>query len=121
MNTSGYIYFVIKKNTTNKLIIDANTLYRIKKYGGSSVVYIIHCPNCLSNLFEYQKDGNGPLLRCYKDRIIFTYDDLIISVSGTLMCKKCDTSISSPMSTYIKKCEIYSHNESRDAFEFELI
>ena len=45
-------------------IIDAFTEKR-----GEPKMFALYCANCNSYLFTYQKDGPGPLLRCYLDRI----------------------------------------------------
>ena len=39
------------------------------KRRGAPVLFAILCAECGSYLMTYQKDGPGPLLRCYLDRI----------------------------------------------------
>lgn len=39
------------------------------KRRGAPVMLIINCALCQTYLMHYQKDGPGPLLRCYLDRI----------------------------------------------------
>jgi len=38
--------------------------------GGWSRFLTISCKTCRTFLFHYQKDGSGPLKRCYIDRIL---------------------------------------------------
>lgn len=38
--------------------------------GGWSRILTISCKVCETFLFHYQKDGSGPLKRCYFDRIL---------------------------------------------------
>lgn len=38
--------------------------------GGKVKIDIISCSKCKSELFIYQKDGSGPIHRCYINRII---------------------------------------------------
>ncbi len=47
-----------------QFVIDAYTERR-----GEPAMLKIHCTNCESHLITYQKDGPGPFLRCYFDRI----------------------------------------------------
>lgn len=49
----------------NNFIIDS---YK-KNRGGWSRILLVSCTNCNFKLFYYQKDGQGPLKRCYLDRI----------------------------------------------------
>jgi len=44
-------------------------VYRTNR-GGWSRFYAIFCIGCGRLLFYYQKDGPGPLKRCYIDRIV---------------------------------------------------
>lgn len=39
------------------------------KKRGRPACLIISCSNCKNYIMHYQKDGPGPLLRCYLDRI----------------------------------------------------
>ena len=55
---------MIKKNTEFKLKNDSYTKRR-----GTPTMLIIACSGCNTYLMHYQKDGPGPLLRCYLDRI----------------------------------------------------
>lgn len=49
-----------------EFIIDSYTLSR-----GEPAMLEIHCMHCNALVMNYQKDGPGPLLRCYLDRIHF--------------------------------------------------
>lgn len=46
-----------------------NDKYRLDR-GGWSRILAINCKSCNMFLYYYQKDGKGPLKRCYLDRII---------------------------------------------------
>lgn len=48
-------------------------LYRIK----------IFCSECNAQLYDYNKDKQGHLIKCYKDMIVRDYTD------GDLKCPKC--------------------------------
>lgn len=41
-----------------------------KVRGGSDKFYIISCVKCQNEIFIYQKDGPGHLLRMYLDRFV---------------------------------------------------
>ena len=92
------------------------TQYRLKKYGGNVQTYTIKCNTCHADMFDYQKDGLGPLLRCYKDRIINSYNNFNKDLE-LLTCQCCQSKISFPVTKYEKNCLIYNHSESRDAFD----
>lgn len=51
--------------TTITLVNDS---YRTAR-GGESALLLVLCRQCAQHLFLYQKDGPGPLLRCYVNRI----------------------------------------------------
>jgi|JI9StandDraft_1071089.scaffolds.fasta_scaffold09790_3 hypothetical protein len=53
-----------KKHVEYSFVIDAFTLRR-----GAPALLEISCSSCGHYLVTYQKDGPGPLLRCYWDRI----------------------------------------------------
>ena len=42
----------------------------LKARGGKYKLYDMHCTECKTKLFIYQKDGPGVLKRCYLDRIL---------------------------------------------------
>lgn len=73
------------------------------KGGESSKVLDIVCRRCNNIVLVYQKDGQGPLLRCYLDRIIYpeTYKKLrrFRSVRGVprLSCNDCDAIMGKPV------------------------
>lgn len=77
--------------------------------------YQIDCSKCLKQLFIYQKDGNGPLLRCYTDRIRETFNYFDLTSNLEIKCKNCSTVISNPMNKYIKTTE--THHGERDAYD----
>ena len=43
------------------MIIDYCTEYRINRYGGKSLFYLIECTECGNPVYLYQKDGAGPI------------------------------------------------------------
>lgn len=69
--------------------IDQFTLKR----GGPAWLYI-SCSKCKSYVMDYQKDGPGPLLRCYLDRIHAPKSLFKLHEKSTLppylMCKGCN-------------------------------
>ena len=98
-------------------IIDACTLYRLNKYGHAIYFYRISCSNtaCGEQLYLYQKDGPGPLLRCYADRISEKTAAFGITLFSAITCRMCDQLISYPMRRYIKHTDEY--HEERDSYE----
>lgn len=72
--------------------------------GGYSTLLEIKCAQCLTTLFFYQKDGPGPLKRCYLDRILYvspTYGTKTQAQthwrSANLFCTHCQECLGSPM------------------------
>lgn len=59
--------------------------YQIDR-GGYSTFLLIHCAHCARAQFLYQKDGDGPLLRCYLNRIRLPFHNAI----EQLRCHGCD-------------------------------
>lgn len=109
-------YSAFEKLEIKVLIDDASTKYRILKYGGSALVYQINCHHCRIKMFTYQKDGDGPLLRCYADRILCK-NALVYTAEEELQCSNCFTIISKPKNVYSKNDVHYKHSEERYAFE----
>lgn len=95
-------------------INDNCTSYRLKKYSGNIIFYQINCINCSAKLFNYQKDGNEPLLRCYDDRIQKRFPTFSLTNKLEIQCILCQTIISQPMSLYIKRTD--DHYEERNAY-----
>lgn len=60
--------------------------YRLAR-GNQSRMLLISCEKCGSFLFHYQKDGPGPLKRCYIDRV-FEKNNYIIA-NGLAICEAC--------------------------------
>ncbi len=93
------------------LILPDGSEYKVRKdgyrrsRGNTSTLYEIDCSGCDHVLFVYQKDGPGPIKRCYLDRIAWASDeDLVVSpqqaVDGQfpgLFCDQCDQPIGTPM------------------------
>lgn len=69
----------------------------------------LFCNKCKTHIMSYQKDGPGPLYRCYLDRIIYpksiTQHESIETMPN-LICYLCDNFIGIP-GVYVK------HNETR--------
>lgn len=79
-------------------------MYKLKndKYrrarGGKAFVISVSCAACTSHILDYQKDGDGPLKRCYLNRILapanleaLQYDENIkrIQDMAPLICQGC--------------------------------
>lgn len=71
---------------------------------GAPAMLCIFCVTCNTFLMCYQKDGPGPLLRCYLDRIHFPEDlnkrqceKFCKSTAPKLECKSCHTVIGVPI------------------------
>jgi len=58
-----------------------------KNRGGWSRFLTISCKICGTFLFHYQKDGSGPLKRCYLDRILNTQPKF--NNRGFIFCPHC--------------------------------
>lgn len=83
--------------------------YKIKKdryrqeRGNTSQMLEISCSSCEEELFIYQKDGVGSLMRCYVDRIVWSpkiLDSKNITDSkemAPLKCPSCENKIATPM------------------------
>ena len=79
-----------------------------QKKRGTPAMLKICCANCKQYLITYQKDGPGPLLRCYLDRIHHPkIDEESKEPSANLECSSCKAVIGVPM--------IYE-KENRSAF-----
>lgn len=92
-----------------KAIVD--TLPKIKfkkdtymKKRGAPALLVLTCANCHEYLMSYQKDGPGPLLRCYLDRIHHPealknrqFEVFNKSTALHLKCSSCETVIGSPI------------------------
>ncbi len=82
--------------------------------GGGSKALDVFCNKCNNVVIIYQKDGPGPLLRCYADRIIYPKHYLSEGISYVkempkLVCNDCNAVIGIP--TRYKE-----HGEDRLAF-----
>lgn len=74
------------------------------KKRGSPVMIIMTCAQCSAYIMSYQKDGPGPLKRCYLDRIHHPEDlakrqhePFNKSSSPKLICSSCGETIGTPM------------------------
>lgn len=91
---------------------------------GAPAMLEISCINCHSWIMDYQKDGPGPLLRCYLDRIhnpialrdkTFTEEGL--SFVEALSCRECQIIVGIPM-IYKKEANLLRNrvHEHRPAY-----
>jgi hypothetical protein len=67
-----------------------------RERGSKARILDIFCAECNTKLFEYQKDGEGRLLRCYRNRILVVLN-VYIDVHENLACPKCKTAIGIPI------------------------
>jgi hypothetical protein len=74
------------------------------KRRGTPIMLIVSCSQCNGYLMHYQKDGPGPLLRCYLDRIHFPdelrnrqYTEFNKKHTPKLICSSCNIVIGSPI------------------------
>jgi len=47
----------------------------------------IRCSHCQHRIFHYQKDGAGPLMRCYLDRVIESH--ITFPQNSVFLCPSC--------------------------------
>lgn len=75
-----------------------------KARGGDAVLYSIACNKCRHEVLLYQKDGPGPLLRMYADKIraprnlvkeIKQYKT--VATMSDLVCPACDRVLAAPI------------------------
>ncbi len=71
---------------------------------GTPTMLLIFCSTCNHYIMSYQKDGPGPLLRCYLDRIHHPetlqkrqYDTFNKNESPKLECSNCNKAIGIPI------------------------
>jgi hypothetical protein len=76
--------------------------YRAERGGAASLV-LVSCNRCRCELFLYQKDGPGPLLRCYLNRIGAAAHTVIVAVDAgsieeiaDLTCPGCAATVGTP-------------------------
>lgn len=92
-----------------KKIYDTLPKFKLKKDSymksrGTPALLLMECANCSGFVMSYQKDGPGPLLRCYLDRILHPeelekrqYDKFEKQSALPLKCPACETVIGSPI------------------------
>jgi DNA-directed RNA polymerase subunit M/transcription elongation factor TFIIS len=85
-----------------------------KRRGGTSKALDIFCKKCSNLVLIYQKDGPGPLLRCYVDRILYPKNSIpknikYVKQMPKLTCDDCGALIGTPM-------RYRRHGENRLAF-----
>ncbi len=94
----------------NHFITDRYTAAR-----GMPQMLDLYCRLCGAWVMEYQKDGPGPLLRCYVDRIRNSASQLnftvkALSTTPLWSCKHCNFSLAQP-------CIYQKHGEIRPAYQ----
>lgn len=74
------------------------------KRRGTPTMLIVNCASCSNYIMHYQKDGPGPLLRCYLDRIhrpeklsARQYNEFNKKTSPKLQCEACEKVVGSPI------------------------
>lgn len=82
---------------------------------GKPKMLLLACSQCQCYLMAYQKDGPGPLIRCYLDRIVHPlslqqrqYESFNEHTAPSLQCHQCKVVIGSPM-IYEKECRPAYH------------
>lgn len=85
----------------SKIKIKNNSYTRSR---GEPAMLLMLCSNCLHYIMSYQKDGPGPLIRCYLDRIHHPihlekrqYNAFEKKTFPKLECPNCQTVIGSPI------------------------
>lgn len=71
---------------------------------GAPAMLVLSCLGCSEPIICYQKDGPGPLLRCYLDRIHYpeaiktrSHQPFNKNEAEPLVCNKCNTAIGVPI------------------------
>lgn len=82
---------------------------------GKPKMLLLACSQCQCYLMAYQKDGPGPLIRCYLDRIVHPsfleqrqHEPFNAHTSPSLQCRQCKVVIGSP-TIYEKECRPAYH------------
>lgn len=90
--------------TKEKLPLFKMKIDSFAKRRGASKMLIITCAHCNHYVISYQKDGPGPLLRCYLDRIHHPehlknrqYETFDKKSSAKLKCESCTAVIGIPI------------------------
>ena len=97
------------KNQNLPIYYFKKDIYR-KHRGGKAKLLDVHCANCNKLILIYQKDGPGPLKRCYVDRVFYSKTT---KRDGKLICSNCGAIIGTPM-VYKK------HGENRRAYKMKV-
>lgn len=92
------------------------------KSRGTPMMFVMNCIKCKEYIMSYQKDGQGPLKRCYLDRIHHPHllsnrqYDWEVNKQEILKCKSCNALIGIPY-IYIKEIRPAYHLQP---YSFEL-
>ena len=115
----------------NKIVLPNGADYRIKKdkfqkSRGRPKILHIKCSKCHSLVLIYQKDGPGPLLRCYLDRIAWPTSFSLLNTPSVsikdlqpIKCTECASLLGSPF-IYLKENRL-AYNMKQGTFEKEII
>ena len=102
----AYSYYYQDRKIVMKQLFEFNVDCYQEKRGGYSTLLEIHCKNCSSFMFFYQKDGEGDLFRCYLNRILgpdiyaaLQQDERIKEIADMpmLVCHNCKALVGEPM------------------------
>jgi len=61
----------------------SNKTSKGKKRKAMSHIIKVYCAQCRTLLYKYQKEGQGHLIKCYKERIVKDF------TKGDLSCPRC--------------------------------
>lgn len=95
-----------KKTDKNHILMPDGSIYKIQrdrfqkdrlKLGGETIMLSISCASCEEPLLVYQKDGLGPLKRCYVDRIAWQTGGEKDLTHDPLKCPTCKETVGTPM------------------------
>jgi len=75
----------------------------LKARGGKAKLITIFCTSCGERAFIYQKDGNGPLHRCYVNRFV---PEVLAPYPEVLSCSRCKSKLGT----------MHVHNDGRLAY-----
>ncbi len=81
---------------------------------GAPAMLVITCAQCNSYLMSYQKDGPGPLLRCYLDRI--HHPEILAERQNQEFDKKTAPKLECPSCHIVVGSPIIYEKETRPAY-----
>jgi hypothetical protein len=84
------------------------------KRRGAPVMLIVRCAECNAYVMSYQKDGPGPLLRCYLDRI--HHPENLEKRQYEVFHKKTDLKLACPVCHVVIGSSFIYEKEDRPAY-----